>query len=114
VGITLAMAEGPAGVGSAGGADKATVAASKALGPRAYGEGGGGACAGSMHHCESTSGRLLSRKGCGLARAPTGKGGGTCQGMEVMRPVEGYSPLGATEEGICRGRGKERPCGGHR
>ena len=33
----LAMAEGTFGVGSTGGADKATIAASEALGPRAYG-----------------------------------------------------------------------------
>ena len=78
MGITLAMAEGPAGVRSAGRADKATVAVSEALGPRVYGKGGGGACAGSMHHCESASGCLLSQKGCGLARAPMGTGGGTC------------------------------------
>ena len=38
------MAKGPAGVGSAGGADEATVAASEALGPRAYGEARGGMC----------------------------------------------------------------------
>jgi len=31
----LAMAESPASIGSAGGADKATVAAPEALGPRA-------------------------------------------------------------------------------
>jgi len=63
------MAEGTAGVGSAGGADKATAAASEALGPRAYGEAGG-ACAGSMHRCERASERerSLSRKECDLAR----------------------------------------------
>jgi len=38
----LAMAEGPAGIGSAGGADEATIAVPKALGPRAYGRAGGG------------------------------------------------------------------------
>ena len=37
VGAALAMAEGTFGVRSAGRADKATVAASEALGPRAYG-----------------------------------------------------------------------------
>jgi len=41
VGAALAMAEGTAGVGSAGGADKATIAASEALGPSAYGRAGG-------------------------------------------------------------------------
>jgi len=41
VGAALAMAEDTSGVGSAGGADKATVAASEALGPRAYGGAGG-------------------------------------------------------------------------
>ena len=46
LGAALAMAEGTAGVGSAGGADKATVAASDALGPRAYGKGGGGGMCG--------------------------------------------------------------------
>jgi len=39
----LAMAEGPAGIGSAGGADEATVAVPEALGPRVYGGAGGGA-----------------------------------------------------------------------
>ena len=73
MGAALAMAEGPAGVGSAGGADKATVAASEALGPRAYGEGGG-ACAGSMHRCKSASGRSLSRKENGLTRGTNGRG----------------------------------------
>ena len=63
------MAEGTAGIGSAGGADKATAAASEALGPRAYGEAGG-TCVGSMHRCERASERerLLSRKECDLAR----------------------------------------------
>ena len=37
MGAALALAEGTSGVRSAGGADKASVAASKALGPRAYG-----------------------------------------------------------------------------
>jgi len=69
----LSMAEGAAGVGSAGGADKATVAAPEALGPRAYG-GVGGAGAkghrmakpgmGSTHRCERASERSLSRKEC--------------------------------------------------
>jgi len=63
------MAKGTASVGSAGRADKATTAASEALGPRAYGEAGG-ACAGSMHRCKRVSKRehLLSRKECDLAR----------------------------------------------
>jgi len=42
MGAALAMAKGTAGVGSAGRADEAAVAASKALGPRAYGKAGGG------------------------------------------------------------------------
>ena len=37
VSAALAMAEGTFGIGSTGGADKATIAASEALGPRAYG-----------------------------------------------------------------------------
>ena len=41
IGTAHAMAEGTSGVGSAGGADKATVAAPKALGPGAYGGAGG-------------------------------------------------------------------------
>ena len=41
MGAALVMAKGTSGVGSAGGADKATVAASEALGPRVYGEAGG-------------------------------------------------------------------------
>jgi len=41
LGAALAMAEGTTGVGSAGGADKATVAASEALRPWAYGKAGG-------------------------------------------------------------------------
>jgi len=63
------MAEGTAGVGSAGGADKATAAASEVLGPRAYGKAGG-ACVGSMHCCERASERehSLSRKECDLTR----------------------------------------------
>ena len=59
MGAALAMAEGPAGVGSAGRVDNTTIAASKVLGPRAYGEGGG-ACVGSIYHCKSTSGHSLS------------------------------------------------------
>jgi len=42
LGAALAMAEGTAGIGSAGGADKATIAASEALRPWAYGKAGGG------------------------------------------------------------------------
>jgi hypothetical protein len=68
VGAALAMAEGTFGIGSAGRADKATVAASEVLGPRVY----GGVRArvrgrhmarhgmGSMHHCERESECLLS------------------------------------------------------
>jgi len=41
LGAALAMAEGTAGIRSAGRADKATVAASKALRPWAYGKAGG-------------------------------------------------------------------------
>ena len=44
VGAAFAMAEGPASIGSAGGADKATVAVSEALGPRVYGKAGRGMC----------------------------------------------------------------------
>jgi len=47
VGTALAMAKGTSGVGSAGRADKATVAAPEALGPRAY--GGAGTSAGCGH-----------------------------------------------------------------
>jgi len=71
VGAALAMAEGTAGVGSASGADKATVAAPEALGPGAYG-GAGGACVnrhrmvrpgiGPMHRGERASERSLIRK----------------------------------------------------
>jgi len=41
LGAALAMAKGTAGVGSAGGADKATIAASEVLRPWAYGKAGG-------------------------------------------------------------------------
>jgi len=41
MGTALAMAKGTAGVGSAGGADKATVAASEVLRAWAYGKAGG-------------------------------------------------------------------------
>ena len=44
VGAAFAMAKGTASVGSAGGADEAAIAASEALGPRAYGKAGGGMC----------------------------------------------------------------------
>ena len=44
MGAGLAMAEGPASVGSAGRADEATIAVSEALGPRAYGKARGGMC----------------------------------------------------------------------
>jgi len=45
VGAAFAVAKGPASVRSAGRADKATVAAPKALGPGAYGRArGGGRC----------------------------------------------------------------------
>jgi len=50
----LAMAKGPAGVGSAGGADEATVAVSEALGPGVYGGAGGGA---------DTKGHRIARPG---------------------------------------------------
>jgi len=41
IGTTHAMAKGTSSVRSAGGADKATVAAPKVLGPRAYSRAGG-------------------------------------------------------------------------
>ena len=44
MGAALAMAEGTSGIGSAGGADKATAAAPEALGPGAYGGAGEGRC----------------------------------------------------------------------
>jgi len=43
MGAALTRAKDTSSIGSAGGADKATVAASKALGPRAFG-GAGGQC----------------------------------------------------------------------
>ena len=50
MGAALAMAEGTSGIGSAGRADKATVAVSEALGPRAYGGAGGeGKCEMPLH-----------------------------------------------------------------
>jgi len=54
VGAALAMAEGAAGVGSAGGADKATVAAPEALGPRAYDRAGGGRCERPPHEVDAS------------------------------------------------------------
>ena len=41
IGTAHAMAEGTSGIRSAGRADKAIIAAPKALGPRAYGRAGG-------------------------------------------------------------------------
>jgi len=41
MGAALAMAKDTSDVGSAGRADKATIAASEALGPRVYGGAGG-------------------------------------------------------------------------
>jgi len=78
------MAKGTASVRSAGRADKATAAASKALGPRVYGEAGG-AYAGLMHRCERASKWecLLSQKECDLTRGPMSTGG-TCQETEIM------------------------------
>jgi len=67
------MAEGTAGVRSAGGADKATIAAPEVLGPGVYG-GAGGAGAkdhrmarpgmGLMHRCKMANERSLSQKEC--------------------------------------------------
>ena len=118
VGTALAMAKGTAGVGSAGGADKATVAASEALGPWAYGRAGGRASVkchrkarpgiGSTHCCKRASECLLSRKGC---KKGTDKlepaAGGTCQDTEIMRPNEGHSPLKTAEEGTRHDMGRK-------
>ena len=73
MGAAFAMAEGTASVGSAGGADEATVAVSEALGPRAYGKAGGGMCRvdgllreGEQAHVESKG--MQPRKGHRQAR----------------------------------------------
>jgi len=117
----LAMAESPAGVGSAGGADKATVAAPEALGPGAYGGAGGGEAGakghriarprmGPMHRGQRASERSLSRKERDIARGTDEMGpqreGLVCQDTERMRPGEGYSPLETTEEGTRRDMGR--------
>jgi len=117
----LAMAESPAGIGSAGGANKATVAAPEALGPRAYGGAGGGEagakghriarpCMGPMHHSQRASERLLSQKERDIARGTDKMGlqreGLVCQDTERMRPGEGYLPLETAEEGTCRDMGR--------
>ena len=74
----LAMAKGPAGVRSACGTDKATVAVPEALGPGAYGRAGGGAdakghhivrpCMGPRHCGERVGEHLLSWKERDIAR----------------------------------------------
>ena len=123
VGAALAMAEGATGVGSAGGADKATVAASKVLGPWAYGRAGGRASAkchckarpgiGSTHCCERASKCPLSRKGCEKGTDELEPAaGGTCQDMEIMRPNEGHLPLKTAEEGTHCDMGRKRSCKG--
>ena len=73
MGAALSMTKGAAGVGSAGGADKATVAAPEALGPGADGRAGRAGAKGhrmarpgmgSTHCCERASEHSLSRKKC--------------------------------------------------
>jgi len=95
----LAMAESPAGVGSAGRADKATIAAPKVLGPRAYGRAGGGEAGakghhiarprmGPMHHGQRASKCSLSQKERDIARGTDEMGpqreGLVCQDTERM------------------------------
>ena len=106
MGAALAMAEGTSSVGSAGRADKATVAASEALGPRAYGRAGGGSAKG-LHMARPSMGST-PRKGERapveserMRGAPTGwaRRGGIRQDTGRMRPSEGHSPLETIEEG---------------
>ena len=63
----LAMAKGTASIRSAGGADKATIAAPKVLGPGVYGGAGGGA----QGRCERSP---LHGNTCHRADAPQQEG----------------------------------------
>ena len=115
----LAMAEGPAGVGSAGGADKATVAVPEALGPGAYGGaggGGGGRCEMPPHSEASHGADAPRREGerelvesetrhCEGHQRDGPAERGTCQDTERMRPGDRYSPLETAEEGTRRDMG---------
>jgi len=98
----LSMAESPAGVGSAGGADKATAAAPEALGPGAYGGERGREVrkaiarpgTGPTHGGERASERRVGKNATSRG-APTRWGSqregarGTCQDTETMRPSGG-------------------------
>jgi len=112
----LAMAKGPAGVGSAGGADKATVAAPEALGPGAYGRARGGRCE-RPSHGEAWHGadaprqegeRASSRKEHDLARG-TDEVGTAEEGSP--RDLSGHrknaTEWGLLTSGDCRGRDEE-------
>jgi len=97
MGTALAMAKGTSGVGSAGGADKATVAASEVLGPRAYGRVGGEVQKASTwrglawDRCRKRASECpLSRKECeGPPRAGLAEGG-------YVRTWEGCGPVKGT------------------
>ena len=124
MGAALAMAEGAASIGSAGRADKATIAVSEAVGPKAHGRAEG---AGAKGHCVARPGiglmncyeratkRLLSQKEWDIIRGTDKMGpteGGACQNTERMQLGKGYSPLETIEKGICYNMGKKRPCKG--
>ena len=102
MGAALAMAEGTSGIGSAGRADKATIAVSKVLGPRAYGGAGGEVQKASTWQglawdrcCKRVSKCPLSWKECegplqaGLTEGGyvrTQKGCGPVKGTHLWRP----------------------------
>jgi len=102
MGAALAMAEDTTGIGSGGGADKATIAAPEALESRACGGAGEQGLKGHrmarpqielMHRWERASERSLGQKECDLARGidkigPTdrGKGCDRVKGTHLWRP----------------------------
>jgi hypothetical protein len=95
----LAMTEGTAGIRSAGGADKATIAVPEVLGPRVYGRAEEGA--GAKGHCIARPGVGLMY--CGKRVSEHSLSQKEC---DIMR---GTNELGSTEGGSPRdlsGHGK--------
>ena len=90
----FAMTEGPVGVGSAGGDDKATIAVPEELGPGAYGGAGGAGGREGPSHSNARHG----------ADAPWREGKRALVESERMRHRKGHQRARA-----CRGRKSEGP-----
>jgi len=91
VGAALAIAKDTSGIGSGGGADKASIAAPKAFESRVYGQAGGAGA------------KATAWQGPGRSRCTSGKGRASAHRVKKDATEQGES----TRLGLQRGTGKE-------